>query len=146
MIVHTHDGLTIHCLVLGELMTNCYVLRTTAKDPPGSRMQPACWVVDPGLSPGPLLEVLRKDGLSPQRILLTHGHGDHIAGVAAVKKDYPDAVITAPAGDARLLTDPLANMSLPFGLEIAAPPAEETLNPGDTLQLGKLQLLVEFKQ
>ncbi len=135
MILRAGGGLTIECLVLGELMTNCYVVLAPG---PEAVAQRACWVVDPGLSPAALLERLRRKALRPQRILLTHGHGDHIAGVAAVKEAHGDAVITVPAGDAGLLTDPVANLSLPLGFNITAPPAEETVEPGQELRLGAL--------
>lgn len=143
MILQVGGGMTIHCLVLGDFMTNCYVLPFAGGSPEhAAGTSPAevrnCWVADPGLSAGPLLDYLSRSRLSPERILLTHGHADHIAGVAAVKGAYPAAVITAPAGDAGLLTDPMANMSLPFGLEITAPAAEETVTPGDELQMGTL--------
>jgi hydroxyacylglutathione hydrolase len=153
MILAAGGGLEIHCLPLGELMTNCYVLvADTALNSPSPEgdsphrpvQAPAaqaktCWIVDPGLSPAPLLDYLRRKALSPQRILLTHGHGDHIAGVAAVKQAYPCATITCPAADAHMLTDPMANMSLPFGFDIAAPPPEQTVAPGDELQMAALR-------
>ena len=120
--------LSIDCLQLGELMTNCYIL--TAEG--------ACWIVDPGLSPKPLLSHLAGRELSPERVLLTHGHGDHIAGVAAVKQAYPDAVVTVPAGDAAMLTDPMANLSRPFGFEITAPTADQIVAFGDELAMGEL--------
>ncbi len=118
--------LSIDCLQLGELMTNCYIL--TAEG--------ACWIVDPGLSPKPLLRYLDREELAPQRILLTHGHGDHIAGVPAVKEAFPDALVTIPAGDAGMLGDPMLNLSAPFGFELTVAPADETINPGDELAMG----------
>ena len=125
-------GLTIDCIVLGEIMTNCYVM--VAEDAPAG----ACWVVDPGLTCKPLLDDLRKKQLNPQRILITHGHGDHIAGVAAVKRKYTDAVITVPVSDVPLLSDPMANMSAPFGLNITAPTAEQLVEYGQELEMASL--------
>ena len=121
-------GLNIECLELGELLTNCYVLTAGG----------VCWIVDPGLSPEPLVDHLRRSGLSPERILLTHGHCDHIAGLAAVKEAFPGALVTVPAGDAGMLSDPVANLSLPFGLRIAAVAADRTVSPGEELAMGPL--------
>ena len=119
--------LEIHTLVLGPLETNCYVLRDVEE----------YWVVDPGLGPEPLLQFLRAAKASPRRILLTHGHGDHIAGVAAVKAAYPGARLCCPAGDAGLLSDPTGNLSGPFGFALTAPEADELLEPGQTLAMGQ---------
>jgi len=131
MILRAGAGLSVECLVLGDVLTNAYVLV-------GNEAPAVCWVVDPGLGPRPLVERLAAKGLRCERILLTHGHADHIAGVGAVKAAHPDAVVTVPAGDEPLLSDPAANMSLPFGLHITAPPPDETVRPGKEIHLGRL--------
>jgi len=121
-------GVQIDCLPLGPLETNCYILHGGGNE---------CWLVDPGMHPQPLLEYLYERGLSPSRILLTHGHGDHIAGIAEVKQAYPQAVLCCPAGDEMMLADAQANMSAPFGLAVTAPPAEMLLKPTQLLQLNE---------
>lgn len=55
-------------------------------------------VVDPG-EPGPVLEALRRDGLQLRQILVTHHHGDHTGGVAALR-EATGAEVHAPAGEA----------------------------------------------
>lgn len=120
--------LEIDCLPLGDFQTNCYLIRPAS--------QAECWVVDPGLGVEPALDRLSELGLRVERIVLTHGHADHIAGVAAIQSAHPQAVITAPADDARMLTDPVLNLSAPFGLSLTAPPAQELVRPGDELHLG----------
>jgi len=92
-------------------------------------------VVDPGLEPDAILEELRAEGLSVAAILNTHGHADHIAGNEALKKAFPDAPLIIGVNDAGLLTDPWANLSAPFGLEIVSPPADQTVVEGDVLDL-----------
>ena len=128
MTLEPPGGLNIECLELGELLTSCYVLAAGG----------VCWIVDPGLSPEPLVDHLRRGGLSPERILLTHGHCDHIAGLGAVKEAFPGALVTASAGDAGMLTDPVANLSMPFGLRIPAVAADETVSPGEELAMGPI--------
>ncbi len=134
----TAGNLSIQCLILGDLMTNCYVLTCGSTGETPVLPKKLCWVVDPGQSPGPLLEYLTRTGLEPERVLLTHGHGDHIAGAAAVRKAYPAAVITIPKADEYMLSSPAANMSAAFGFGITAPPADQTVKAGDELKLGPL--------
>jgi glyoxylase-like metal-dependent hydrolase (beta-lactamase superfamily II) len=56
---------------------NCYVLRR--------RDTNDALVVDPGLQHPQTIAVLEQRGLRCDRILLTHGHPDHVSGVPAVK-------------------------------------------------------------
>ncbi|MFP4140065.1 MAG: MBL fold metallo-hydrolase [Planctomycetota bacterium] len=118
--------LTIEAIPCGPTQTNSYLLRNAD----------ACAVVDPGLGPEPLLERIHEAGIAPAVVLLTHGHVDHIGGVAAVKEAFPAVEVVCPAGDAEFLSDPSLNMSRPFGWEMTAPPADRLVNPGDTLEAG----------
>jgi hydroxyacylglutathione hydrolase len=56
---------------------NCYVVRR--------RDTHDVLVVDPGLQHERTLELLERNSLHCQRILLTHGHPDHVSGVPAIK-------------------------------------------------------------
>lgn len=126
------DVLLIRCIVLGDLMTNCYVLTCPGRD------ETICWIVDVGMHPEPLIEYLEQSNLSPGRILLTHGHADHIAGVGVLKQQYLRAILTVPHAEAAMLSDPASNMSLAFGLHITAPPPDETVRPHDVIKMGDM--------
>jgi glyoxylase-like metal-dependent hydrolase (beta-lactamase superfamily II) len=146
--------ITIDTLVLGPLETNCYVLRSDG----------ICWVVDPGPWPVELIEFLNENKLAPRKVLLTHGHGDHIAGINDLReyvnrvlpseprpvgsglKTPPSGLggatqsgllVACPAGDAEMLTDARANLSADFGLPITVGPADDLLRPGDVLTCGR---------
>ena len=99
-----------------------------------------CWVVDPGLPPQAeeLIAAVRKRALTLRAIVLTHGHVDHIAGVAEVKAAFAEASIWAPRDEEHMLLDADANLSGVFGVPIVAPPADRLLEPGETLTLGPL--------
>jgi hydroxyacylglutathione hydrolase len=56
---------------------NCYVIRR--------RDTAAAVVVDPGLQADRVLEQIRNERLTVERILVTHGHIDHVGGVPALR-------------------------------------------------------------
>ena len=66
--------------------SNCYILAEDKK----------CVVIDPGESeqlPG----ILGERGWEPELILLTHEHCDHMAGLDALRNQYPQACFAATA-------------------------------------------------
>jgi len=73
--------LQIKRLPVGQIMTNCYLL----EDPE----QNVCAVVDPGGNPERIAAQLKKDGMTPVMILITHGHFDHVLGVPGLLESYP---------------------------------------------------------
>jgi glyoxylase-like metal-dependent hydrolase (beta-lactamase superfamily II) len=99
-------------------------------------------VFDPGLEPSLILEYLHERNLNVAAILNTHGHGDHIAGNADLKQAFPTAPLMIGKGDAPLLTDPWANMSAPFGFDIASPAADRLLEEDESLELAGIRLEV----
>ena len=84
------DDLQIACFPLGMWQTNCYVV-AVGQD---------CWIVDAGFEPGVLLEYVKEHGLRVEKIVLTHAHVDHIAGLAEVR-DVPgkDGIAFVEFGD-----------------------------------------------
>ncbi len=52
-------------------------------------------IVDPG-DASPVLEILQKENIHLQAVLITHKHLDHIGGVRDLKKVYPDIKIYGP--------------------------------------------------
>jgi hydroxyacylglutathione hydrolase len=124
----------INCVVLGPFETNCFIVRPVG--------QSVCWVVDPGpgsdrsAEPRALLNRLKSGKLQVERVLVTHGHGDHIAGIPAVKLAYPRAVVTVSQDDAAMLADAELNLSADFGMPVTAGSADQCVRPGDRLDLG----------
>ena len=60
-------------LVVGFLKTNCYIVYS-----PDNR---GCAVIDPGGESRRICADLEKRGLTPDVILLTHAHADHVRGL-----------------------------------------------------------------
>ena len=67
--------------VLGAYATNCYRVANEETH--------TCVLVDPADHGEELVKRLEQDGLTPEAILLTHGHYDHILGVPALQKRWP---------------------------------------------------------
>lgn len=121
-------ALTIDTFVTGLLEVNTYVLQSAGE----------CCVVDPGsMTPDRFTQFLADGQIDVTQIWLTHGHGDHIAGVGALKAKFPAAAICCPAGDEQMLADADANLSTWYDISITAPPADRLCCPGDTLTLGR---------
>jgi len=99
------------------------------------------WIIDPSFSPQAeqIVEAARTHGLNVEAILLTHCHADHLAGVATVLRELPQAKLWAPRDEAHMLGSAEANLSAPFGVPVTAPPADRLLCPGEKLQLGSTE-------
>jgi hydroxyacylglutathione hydrolase len=90
-----------------------------------------CIIFDPGFEPDAVFEYLDQHGLTPAAIVCTHGHSDHIAGNAALKRRWPECPLVIGAGDADKLTNPELNLSAAFGVALLSPPADQVLAEGE---------------
>ncbi|HUT28336.1 MAG TPA: MBL fold metallo-hydrolase [Sedimentisphaerales bacterium] len=122
-------------LVLGAFETNCYVLR---HDPAATQ----CLVIDTGLEARPLVDFLQADGLDPAALVLTHGHADHIAGVADLRKNFPDMKVCIHRLDAPMLTGEQDNLSVLAGGTFRADPADFLIAEGDVIEHAAIRLEV----
>jgi hydroxyacylglutathione hydrolase len=127
--------LNIQTLLLGPIQTNCFIL--------WPENQAACWIVDPGGLPEPILKIIEAKKLRPEMIINTHGHWDHFMGNQSLKDKFPDVPIAIHEADAEVLPDPDKNLSLfLIGKAISSPPADRFLKDGDELHLGSLSFKV----
>jgi glyoxylase-like metal-dependent hydrolase (beta-lactamase superfamily II) len=99
-------------------------------------------VVDPGGDLDRIDAALAGTGATLEKVLLTHGHSDHIAGNRVVKDRWPDAPIAIGRHDADKLVDPRKNLSAAFGLPIESPPADRMLQDGDAIDAAGFSLVV----
>lgn len=103
------------------------------------------WAIDPGFPPQVqnLIEYIADQQIRLEKILLTHGHLDHIAGVDELHAACPSAAILIAGADEAMLANPQKNLSGPFGMDVAiAAKAGGHLEPGIVLTLADLSWTV----
>src|SRR5262245_13474568 len=123
-------SLQINVVVSPPFMENTWILRREGN--------PGCVVVDPGFTPKQVIQFLKHEELTPELLLLTHGHADHIAGNQTLRGEWPTVPIVIGAGDAPMLSDPIANLSGLGGVKVTSPPADRLLKEGDIVEAAGL--------
>ncbi|MCX7884983.1 MAG: MBL fold metallo-hydrolase [Caloramator sp.] len=116
----------------GIYMANCYII--------GDKNTKTGAIVDPGGNPEGILEECKKNGLEIKYIIITHGHGDHIAGVWELKEatkakilmNKKDEYLTK--GETLSITPILRNIKL---FEI-----DEYIQEGDIIKVGDINIEV----
>lgn len=103
-----------------------------------------CILIDPGFDVRRIDGALEERGLVPEVILLTHGHADHIAGVAHFKKRFPAAPVVIGKVDAPMLSDPDLNLSGLGGVPVTAPDADRLLTGNEQVEFAGIEFRVEW--
>lgn len=99
-------------------------------------------IVDPGGDPQRILNVVKKEGVKVDKVILTHGHLDHVGGTQAVA-DKLNVPVIGPEKSDLFWLEQLEAQSQRFGF-----PTTQSFSPtrwleeGEVLQVGKIQLKV----
>ena len=123
----------IKTMMLGPIQTNCYLVyhETTKK---GIIIDPADWATA-------IVQECRENGVEPEAILLTHGHGDHTQAADALRKQFGIPLIAA-ADEEKLLGDPSLNLTAMMGMSLTSLRADRLVRDGDVLELAGFRLRV----
>ena len=117
-------------LSLGPLATNCYVVRA-------GRDSTEALVVDPSGSAAEIRLTLASLGARCSAILVTHGHFDHILGLADLAEGT-GAPVYAPAAERALLETPQG--FTPPGIAIRPWTPDTLLEGGEALEVAGLHI------
>lgn len=117
-----HDQVGI--FVVTPLQTNCYVYISDGE----------CMVVDPGGSGAQLAQHL-PEGLVVKYIAATHGHGDHVGGVKALKEATGASYLIHPLDAERAQHAGEAN-EMGISYDDNAPEPDQTYVEGDSFSVG----------
>jgi glyoxylase-like metal-dependent hydrolase (beta-lactamase superfamily II) len=110
---------------LGPIGTNCYVVRA-------DRGAPDAVVIDPGGDAAELRLELARAGARCAAILITHGHWDHLGGVADLAEGTGAPVHMAE--DERMLLEEI-NQFVPAGIRLRPYTPDVLLQGDETLEL-----------
>ena len=128
-----NDNLLIDILELGPFFVNCYIVGD-----PESREG---MIIDPSWEPDRIIAHVDRHGLSIDKIVITHGHSDHIGALDEIRNHFKAPVLIGEK-DAVMLTDPMANLSGMTGGQIITNPAEKFIKEGDTVSVGRFEFKV----
>lgn len=99
-------------------------------------------VVDPGGDVPKILAAIAEEGVTVDKLLLTHGHIDH-AGAAAELAKRLDVPIEGPHAEDAFLLEELPRQAQRYGFPLAASfIPSRWLNDGDSVQIGEEVLTV----
>jgi len=117
----------------GPLLVNCYII--------GDEKTREAVVVDPGGDVEAILYLLQEDDLKLKSIIDTHSHFDHIGGNALLKKETNAPILIHPS-EKDMLTG-MNTLASQWGFSFdPSPPADDTLEEGDVVELGDVVLEV----
>lgn len=130
-VVFQDTDLTIYRFVVGQVETNCYVL-----DAAGHAL-----VVDPGACGKELDQAIRTLDTQVEKIVITHGHGDHAGGVLQLKHAC-GAQFVMSEKDAYAAQHCAHGGALGLTYDDDAPAPDAYLCQGDELSIGDVVLKV----
>ena len=124
--------MNIQTFVLGDYQTNSYCLTVgeSAKD---------CLIIDTGLRSEPLIDFLKANDFNPVAVVFTHGHIDHIDGIALLRANWPDIKVAIHKDDAAMFEDARLNLSAFSGLPLRASPAEIVIEDEGTIAFAGME-------
>lgn len=123
----------IKTFILGDYQTNSYCLTAdeAAKD---------CLIIDTGLQSESLIDYLKTNNLNPVAAVFTHGHIDHIDGLALLRENWPDIKVAIHKADAAMFEDGKLNLSAFSGVPFKTSPADIIIEAEGPLSFAGMEL------
>lgn len=126
--------LNIRKYALGPVQTNCYIV---------SNNNHQCLIIDPGEQGKKIISEVQKAKLTPEAILLTHAHFDHIGAVDIVRDAF-NIPVYMHKKEQKWLADSSLNGSAKYAQlpDYKIKPADEFLTPAKEVVVGSFKFQV----
>ena len=121
--------MTYSLISVGAFEVNCAIIRGTQNE---------AWVIDPGEDAAAIIAALQRDALRLARIILTHGHIDHIAALDGLLAAFPGTPVVLHPDDAAWAFG-ARNRFPPYNVVPQRPAALAGVADGDVLADGSLR-------
>jgi hydroxyacylglutathione hydrolase len=118
---------TIEILELGPFLVNCYIVA----DP----VSKEGLIIDPSWDPELIISHVNRMSLNIKKIVITHGHADHIGALDEIRKTFRAPVLIGEK-DAAMLTNPVSNLSGLAGEDIITTEPDGLLKEGHKITVG----------
>ncbi len=123
----------LETIIVGQLETNCYII----SEDQGT----AAAIIDPGDDSVKILAAVSALGLSVEKLLLTHGHWDHVGALSEIAAET-GAEIMIHEEDREMLANPEKNLSVVTLFERRSAEADQGLIDGQSISVGGLEVKV----
>ncbi len=124
----------ISYMVLGPYQTNTYIV--------WDEETKNAIVIDPSFTPENIQKAILELGVCVQKILITHAHVDHIAGLGFLREKHPKATVYMHAADLPYLKNRTFNLSDTVGLDLKCEPPDVLVKQGDHITMDSLDFEV----
>lgn len=122
----------IKVLTVGVVSTNCYLCFDEMK---------RGFIVDPGDNAKEILNIVKEENIQVEKILLTHGHFDHMEAADKIREALGCEII-AGKNEKELLLDPSMNLSRTLVYRDTTLFADTFVSENDVITVGDLKFSV----
>ena len=123
----------LRALEVGGVAENCYII--------GDEATRQCLIIDPGAEAKRIVAAVEETGVTPLRIINTHGHPDHVGVVVPVQNRFKLKFFMHEA-DVFLLPHLPSFAEYMGESDVIIPTVDEFLRDGDVITCGTLALRV----
>lgn len=117
-------------IVVGPLQVNCFII--------ADETSKKAVVIDPGDEPDRIMEIIKKNNLSVECIICTHGHFDHVGAVSELKQETGAEVLIHK--EELEIYNAAKDMAAFWGYDFdPLPEPDKLLKNGDDIEIGGLR-------